>query len=47
MPPVATWMQLEIIALSEVSQRKTSVIRYHLNVESKKMIEINLFIKEK
>ena len=31
-----TWMDLEIIMLSEVSQTKTNIIRYHLHVESKK-----------
>ena len=31
----ATWMQPEIIILSEVSQKKTNTILYHLNVESK------------
>ena len=36
MPFVATWMQPEIIILSEVSQRKINIIRYHLYVESKK-----------
>ena len=30
----ATWMQLEMIILSEVSQKKTNTI-YHLYVESK------------
>ena len=35
MPFAATWMDLEIIMLSEVSQRKTKII-YHLYVESKK-----------
>ena len=30
-----TWMQLEILILSELSQRKTNTIRYHLYVESK------------
>ena len=34
MPFAATWMQLEILILSEVSQRKTNTI-YHLHVESK------------
>ena len=32
---VATWMDLEIIVLSEVRQRKTNIIWYHLYVESK------------
>jgi len=30
----ATWMYLEIIILSEVSQRKTNIIRYLSSVES-------------
>ena len=32
----ATWMDLEIIMLSEVSQWDTNIICYHLHVESKK-----------
>ena len=32
----ATWMDQEIVILSEVSQRKTSIIWYHLNMESEK-----------
>ena len=32
----ATWMDLEIIIVREVSQRKTNVILYHLDVEPKK-----------
>ena len=42
----ATWMDLEIIILSEVSQRKTNTI-YHLYVESKKMIQMSLGTKQK
>ena len=34
-PSAATWMDLELIILSEVSQRKTNIIQYHLYVESK------------
>ena len=36
MPFAATWMDLEIIILSEVSQRKANAIWYHLYVESEK-----------
>ena len=32
----ATWMDLEMIMLSEVSQTKTNITLYHLYVESKK-----------
>ena len=35
MPFEATWMDLEIIILSEVSQTKTNIIWYHLYMESK------------
>ena len=38
MPFVATWMNLEIIILSEVSQTKTNIMFYHLYVESKNKI---------
>ena len=31
----ATWMDLEIIILSEVSQTKTNILLHHLYVESK------------
>ena len=36
MPFGALWMDLEIIILSEVSQRKARTPLYHLYVESKK-----------
>ena len=35
MPFAETWMNLEIIILREVSQRKTNTIWYHLYAESK------------
>ena len=36
MPFAATWMDLEIIILNEVSQTKTKITLYHLYAESKK-----------
>ena len=36
LPFVATWMDLEGIMVSEISQRKTNTVWYHLYVESKK-----------
>ena len=42
----ATRMDLEIVKLSEVNQRKTNII-YCFYVKSKKMIQINLFTKQK
>ena len=35
LPFPATWMDLEIIALSAVSQTKTDIILYHLHVKYK------------
>ena len=46
LPFVVTWMDLEIITLSEVRQRKTNITRYHLYVESTEMIQMNLFTKQ-
>ena len=43
------WMDLEIIVLSEVRQRKTHIIWYCVYVESKKKkkkIQLNLFTKQ-
>ena len=34
-----TWMDLEIIMLSEVRELDTNIICYHLHVESKKRIQ--------
>ena len=48
MPFAATWMDLEIIILSELSQ--TEIDKYHrisLYVESKKKIQMNLYTEQK
>ena len=44
----AIWMDLEIIILSEVSQtEKDRYHMYHLYVESKKVVQMNLLTKQK
>ena len=48
MPLAETQMDLEIVILSEVSQaHKKNNIIYHLYVESKEMVPMNLFTKQK
>ena len=42
----ATWMDLEIIILSEISQKKTRIISFYLYVESKQK-GTNALIKQK
>ena len=46
MPSAAAWVNLDIITQSEVTQRKTKSI-YNLHVKSKRVVQINLFIKQK
>ena len=41
------WLDLEIVILSEVSQRSRNIAWHLLGVESKIIIQINLFTKEK
>ena len=43
----ATWMDMEGIMLSEISQRKTNTVWYHLYVESKKYNKLVNIIKTK
>ena len=48
LPFTATWMDLEIIILSKAREtEKGKYYIYHLYVESKKIIQINLFTKQK
>ena len=50
-PFTATWIDLEIIILNEASHKEKdkypNMVWYHLYVESKKMIQINLFIRQR
>ena len=47
-PFIATWMDLEIIILSEVSQtEKATYYMISLSCRIKKMIQMNLFTKQK
>ena len=43
-PFAATWMNLEIIILCEVSQRKANIIWYHLYVETNSKNDTNELI---
>ena len=43
-PFAEMWMDLEIVIQSEVREKQ---IQYHLYVESRKMVEMNLLAKQK
>ena len=46
-PFAVTLMDLEIIILSALSQRKTNIIYYHLYAESKKKIQMNIYLQNR
>ena len=46
MPFAATWLDLEIIILSEIRQTNTNIV-YHYKWNLKKMIQMNLFARQK
>ena len=47
LPFAATWMDLEGIMLSEISQRKTNTVWYNLYVESKKYNKLVNVVKQR
>ena len=48
MPLAATWIYLEITIRSKSDRnREDKYHRYHLHVESEKMVQVHLFTKEK
>ena len=47
LPFATTWMDLESIMLSEISQIKTNTVCYHFYVESEKIRQMNIYTKQK
>ena len=46
LPFAATWMDLEGIVVSEISQTKTNTVGYHLYMESKKIQQTTEYNKK-
>ena len=44
---VETWMDLETVIQSEVSQRKTNIVYQRMYVEPRKMAQMNQFARQK
>ena len=47
MPSAVIWMDLENVILSEVNLTKTNTTCYHLHTQSRKVMQMNLFTKQK
>ena len=47
LPCSETWMYLENVILGEVSNTDKNIMWNHLSVETKKIIQTNLYAKEK
>ena len=47
MPFAVTWLDLEIVILSEVSQTKTNIIQCCLYVDSKDIVQMSLSSKHR
>ena len=41
------WMDLEGVTQSEMPEREKCIINYHIHVESRKIVQMNLFAKQK
>ena len=42
------WIDIETVLESEISQKEEkNIIKYHLNVKSRKMVQMNLFANQK
>ena len=44
---VETWKDLETVIQSEVRKRKTNIIYKHMYVESRKMVQMKWFARQK
>ena len=47
MPFAVTWIDLEIVVQSEVGQKEKDKYIISLHVEPRKMVQMNLFAKQK
>ena len=46
-PFAEMWMDLEAVIQSEMSEREKCIINYHIYVDSRKIVQMNLFEKQK